>query len=86
MRVSLAMRGASGSSSVKLQLKAGARKLAGEMMGKVTDRWYSGPGTTRLDKQLNVGMRQLNGILKFLVLPLDAERIAEDEVWVQRSG
>lgn len=50
-----------------------------------------GTAAIGLDNQLNVGMHQLSGILKFchlmlsLVLSLNEERMAEDKAWVQGS-
>lgn len=43
----------------------------------------SGAKATGLGHQVNVGVCLLNGVLKFLVLSLHAERQAGDEVWVQ---
>lgn len=40
----------------------------------------SGAKATRLGDQVNVGVSQLSGVLKFLVLSLHADMTAEDEV------
>lgn len=77
---------ACGSSSSELQLKAGAGwqpATVPETVGKVTDEQCV--LELRPQDSMNVGVRQLNGIPKFVGLSLHAERTVEDTVWVQGS-